>query len=99
MMQNFIFLDKGYSDADIRDMAIDPSLTEHGSCSVPDLMSYIQHLPDTGIVDASFLEYFLSPAAYDSLLRDFAPLGGMMSKKDFFNLYFYAVDTYENDAG
>ena len=95
-MHNFIFVDRGYSDADIRDMDIDPNTTEQGSCSVPDLMSYIQHLPDTGIVDASFLEYFLSPDAYDSLLRDFAPLGGMIGKKDFLQLYFYAVETYED---
>lgn len=98
MMKNFIFLDRGYSDADIRDMDIDPDTTEHGSCSVPDLMTYIQHLPDTGHVDASFLEYFLSSDAYSCLMRDFAPLGGMIGKKDFFNLYFYAVDTYEDNA-
>lgn len=98
-MHNFIFLDRGYSAADLRDMDIDIDTTERGSCSVPDLMSYIRHLPDTGVVDADFLEYFLSPDAYSCLIRDFAPLGGMIGKKDFFNLYFYAVDTYENDAG
>lgn len=98
MLHDYIFLDRHYSAADLRDMDIDVNATEHGSCSVPDLMTYIQHLPDTGHVDASFLEYFLSPAAYASLCRDFAPLGGMIGKKDFFNLYFYAVDTYENNA-
>lgn len=95
-MRDFIFFDSGYSDDDIRDMDIDITTIERGSVSVPALMSYIQHLPDTGIVDTSFLEYFLSPDAYDSLLRDFAPLGGMIGKKDFFNLYYYAVDTYED---
>lgn len=97
MMHGFIFLDRGYSDDDIRDMNLDITTTERGSCSVPDLMSYIQHLPDPGVVDSSFLEYFLSPDAYSSLLRDFSPLGGLISKQDFFNLYFYAVDTYEDD--
>lgn len=95
-MKNFIFLDRSYSDSDLRDMDIDITTTERGSCSVSVLMSYIQHLPDTGVVDASFLEYFLSPDAYACLIRDFSPLGGMISKTDFLNLYFYAVDTYED---
>lgn len=98
MMKNFVFVDRGYSDDDIRDMDIDVDTIERGSVSVPALMSYIQHLPDTGIVDSSFLEYFLSPDAYALLVRDFSPLGGMISKQDFFNLYFYAVDTYEHDV-
>ena len=98
MLHNFIFLDRGYSDDDIRDMDINVDTIERGSVSVPELMTYIQHLPDSGVVDASFLEYFLSPDAYSCLIRDFAPLGGMISKQDFFNLYHYAVETYEDDA-
>lgn len=98
MMKNFIFVDRGYSDDDIRDMDINVDTTERGSCSVPELMSYIQHLPDSGVVDASFLEYFLSPDAYASLLRDFSPLGGLISKQDFLNLYYYSVGTYEDDV-
>lgn len=95
-MHDFIFLDRGYSAADLRDMDVNVETTEQGSCPVPELMTYIEHLPDTGLVDSSFLEYFLSPDAYSCLIRDFAPLGGMMSKKDFLNLYFYAVETYED---
>lgn len=97
-MHNFIFVDRGYSDDDIRDMDIDIATIERGSVSVPSLMSYIQHLPDTGLVDSACLEYFLSPDAYDSLLRDFAPLGGLISKQDFLNLYHYSVGTYEDDV-
>lgn len=53
---------------------------------------------DAPIKKEQIIEAFkdIAPDAYSCLIRDFAPLGGMMSKKDFLNLYFYAVETYED---
>jgi hypothetical protein len=89
----YVFLDDGSSDDDYKDSGIidDNHIVERlASMTEPEVIAYIEHLPDSQQVDGGIFAELISPKQYAGLTNVLGILTGLMSKKDFLALYDYA---------
>lgn len=89
----YVFLDDGSSDDAFKDSGMiddDHIVDRLGSMTEPEVIAYIEHIPDTRQVDGAIFAELISPKQYAGLTNTFGILTGLMSKKDFLALYGYA---------
>lgn len=89
----YVFLDDGSSDDDYKANGIidDTHTVERlASMTEPEVIAYIEHLPDAQQVDGAIFAELISPKQYAGLTNVFGILTGLMSKQDFLALYDYA---------
>lgn len=93
MKDEYVFLDRGETDKELVDTGIidDNHIVEYrGSMTEPEVIAYIEHLPEGMQVDGGIFAELISPKQYAGLTNVFGMLTGLMSKKDFLALYHYA---------
>lgn len=99
MKDEYVFLNRGESDDELRDAGIidgEHDVEHRGSMSEEAAIRYIEHLPAGVWVDGAIFTELLSPAQYAGLTAEMGFLTGLMTREEFLRLYWYAKQNWSD---